>query len=140
MVKRVKTVIKLQLPAGKATPAPPVGTALGPHGVNLMDFVKQFNDETRQLGDTVVPIDLTIYEDRSFSFITKTTPASVQLLRAAGLKKGSETPRKEKIGKVTKAQIKEIAQNKMKDLNARTPEQAEKIIEGTAKSMGLEIV
>lgn len=139
MAKKVKTIIKLQLPAGKATPAPPVGTALGPHGVNLMEFVKLFNDETRQLGDTIVPIDLSIYEDRSFSFVTKTAPASVQILKAAGLQKGSETPRKEKVGKVTKAQIKAIAEDKMKDLNARTPEQAQKIIEGTARSMGVEV-
>jgi large subunit ribosomal protein L11 len=140
MAKKLKTIVKLQLPAGKATPAPPVGTALGPHGVNLMEFVNQFNEQTRPMGDTVVPIELSIYEDRSFSFITKTTPAANQLLKAAGLQKGSQTPRKEKVGKVTKAQVMAIAENKMADLNARTVEQAVKIIEGTAKSMGIEVV
>ncbi|MEX0594765.1 MAG: 50S ribosomal protein L11 [Patescibacteria group bacterium] len=139
MAKKIKTIVKLQLPAGKATPAPPVGTALGPHGVNLMEFVGQFNEQTRPMGDTVVPIELTIYEDRSFSFITKTTPAANQLLKAAGLDKGSQTPRKEKVGKVTKAQIMAIAENKMSDLNARSVEQASKIIEGTARSMGIEV-
>jgi len=139
MAKKVLTVVKLQIPAGKATPAPPVGTALGPHGVNLMEFVNQFNEQTRSLGDTVVPIELSIYEDRSFTFITKTAPAANQLLKAAGLQKGSQTPRKEKVGKVTRAQVQVIAQDKMSDLNARTIEQAEKIIEGTAKSMGIEV-
>lgn len=139
MAKKLKTIVKLQLPAGKATPAPPVGTALGPHGVNLMEFVSQFNEQTRPMGDTVVPIELSIYEDRSFSFITKTTPAANQLLKAAGLQKGSQTPRKEKVGKVTRAQIEAIAKDKMSDLNARTVEQASKIIEGTAKSMGIEV-
>lgn len=139
MAKKIKTIVKLQAPAGKANPAPPVGTALGPHGVNLMEFVNQFNEQTRAMGDTIVPVEITIYEDRSFSFITKTPPAPIQLLKAAGLQKGSQTPRKEKVGKVTKAQIQAIAENKMQDLNARTVEQAMKIIEGTARSMGIEV-
>lgn len=140
MAKKIKTIVKLQVPAGKATPAPPVGTALGPHGVALMDFVSQFNEQTRQMGDTIVPIEITIYEDRSFSFITKTPPAATQLLKAAGLQKGSGTPKKEKIGKVTKDQVRQIAENKLPDLNARTIQQAEKIIAGTARSMGIEVV
>lgn len=140
MAKKVKTVIKLQAPAGKATPGQQIGTALGPHGVNMMDFITQFNERTREMGDSVVPVELTIYEDRTFDFVTKSSPASNQLLKAAGIEKGSQTPRKEKVGKVTKAQIEAIAQNKMQDLNARTLEQACKIIEGTAKSMGIEVV
>ncbi|QQG50015.1 MAG: 50S ribosomal protein L11 [Candidatus Berkelbacteria bacterium] len=139
MAKKLKTIVKLQVPAGRATPAPPVGTALGPHGVNLMEFVNQFNEQTRAMGDTVVPVELSIYEDRSFTFITKTPPAANQLLKAAGLQKGSQTPKKEKVGKVSRAQIREIAENKMADLNARTTEQAERIIEGTARSMGIEV-
>jgi large subunit ribosomal protein L11 len=137
--KKVKTVIKLQAPAGKATPGQQIGTALGPHGVNMMDFINQFNEQTRNMGDTIVPVEITIYEDRTFSFITKTPPASTQLLKAAGIEKGSKAPRKEKVGKVTKAQIVAIAENKLKDLNARTLEQAVKMIEGTARSMGIEI-
>lgn len=140
MAKKVKTVIKLQAPAGKATPGQQIGTALGPHGVNMMDFITQFNERTREMGEAVVPVELTIYEDRTFDFVTKSSPASNQLLKAAGIEKGSQTPRKEKVGKVTKAQIEAIAQNKMQDLNARTLEQACKIIEGTAKSMGIEVV
>lgn len=139
MAKKLKTIVKLQVPAGRATPAPPVGTALGPHGVNLMEFVNQFNEQTKAMGDTVVPVELSIYEDRSFTFITKTPPAANQLLKAAGLQKGSQTPRKEKVGKVSKAQVREIAENKMADLNARTVDQAQKIIEGTARSMGIEV-
>lgn len=139
MAKKIKTVVKLQAPAGKATPAPPVGTALGPHGIALMDFVTQFNELTRPMGDTVVPVEVTIYEDRTFSFITKTPPAANQLLKAAGLDKGSQTPKKEKVGKVSREQVRAIAENKMVDLNARTIEQAMKIIEGTARSMGIEI-
>lgn len=139
MAKKVKTVIKLQAPAGKATPGQQIGTALGPHGVNMMDFITQFNEQTRAMGDTVVPVEISIYEDRTFSFITKTPPAAIQLLKAAGLDKGSSTPRKEKVGKVTKAQVQAIAENKLPDLNARTIEQAMKIIEGTARSMGIEV-
>jgi large subunit ribosomal protein L11 len=139
MAKKLKTVVKMQVPAGRATPAPPVGTALGPHGVNLMDFVNTFNEQTKAMGDTVVPVEISIYEDRSFDFITKTPPAANQLLKAAGLDKGSQTPRKEKVGKVSRAQVRSIAENKMQDLNARTLEQAEKIIIGTAKSMGIDV-
>ena len=140
MAKKIKTIVKLQAPAGKATPAPPIGTALGPHGIALMEFVTQFNEQTRQMGDTIVPAEVTIYEDRTFSFIIKTPPAAIQLMKAAKLDKGSANPKKEKVGKVTKAQVKEIAENKMKDLNARTPEEAAKIIAGTARSIGIEIV
>lgn len=139
MAKKIKTIVKLQAQAGKATPAPPVGTALGPHGIALVEFVNQFNELTRPMGDTVVPVEVTIYEDRSFSFITKTPPAANQLLKAAGLEKGSPTAKKEKIGKVTRDQVRTIAENKMDDLNARTIEQAVKIIEGTARSMGIEV-
>lgn len=139
MAKKIKTIIKLQAPAGKATPGQQIGTALGPHGVNMMDFITQFNEQTRAMGDTVVPVEISIYEDRTFSFITKTPPAAIQLLKAAGLQKGSQTPRKEKVGKVSKAQIAAIAENKLTDLNARTVEQASKIIEGTARSMGIEV-
>ncbi len=139
MAKKVKIIVKLQAPAGKATPAPPVGTALGPHGIALMDFVTQFNELTRPMGETVVPVEVTIYEDRTFSFITKTSPAANQLLKAAGLEKGSPTPKKEKVGKVSLDQIRAIAENKMVDLNARTIAQATKIIEGTARSMGIEV-
>lgn len=139
MAKKLKTIVKMQVPAGKATPAPPVGTALGPHGLNLMEFVTAFNEQTRTMGDTVVPVEISIFEDRSFTFITKTPPAANQLLKAAGLQKGSQTPRKEKVGKVSRAQVREIAESKMQDLNARTIERAEKIIEGTARSMGIEV-
>lgn len=139
MAKKVKTIIKLQAPAGRATPGQQIGTALGPHGVNMMDFITQFNEQTRAMGDTIVPVEISIYEDRTFSFVTKTPPAAIQLLKAAGLEKGSQTPRKEKVGKVTKAQIAAIAENKLTDLNARTVEQASKIIEGTARSMGIEV-
>lgn len=139
MAKKVKTIIKLQAPAGKATPGQQIGTALGPHGVNMMDFITQFNERTKTMGDSIIPVEISIYEDRTFSFVTKTSPAANQLLKAAGIDKGSATPRKEKIGKVTKAQVRAIAENKMPDLNARTIEQAEKIIEGTARSMGIEV-
>ena len=139
MAKKLKTIVKIQLPAGRATPAPPVGTALGPHGVNMMEFVNAFNEQTRAMGDTVVPVEISIFEDRSLTFITKTSPAANQLMKAAGLQKGSQTPKKEKVGKVTKAQVRDIAENKMQDLNARTIEQAERIIIGTAKSMGIDV-
>jgi large subunit ribosomal protein L11 len=139
MAKKIKTLIKLQAPAGKATPGQQIGTALGPHGVNMMEFITQFNEQTRAMGDTIVPVQITVYEDRTFSFITKTPPAAIQLLKAAGLEKGSPTAKKEKVGKVTREQVRAIAENKMKDLNARTIEQAMKIIEGTARSMGIEV-
>lgn len=139
MAKKIKTVIKVQAPAGRANPAPPIGPALGQHGVNIMDFVNQFNEKTREMGDIVVPAEITIYEDRSFDFILKTPPASVLLLKAAKLQKGSGVPNKDKVGKVTKAQVREIAEKKMQDLSATDVEQAMKIIEGTARSMGIEV-
>lgn len=139
MAKKVKTILKLQLEAGKANPAPPVGTALGPHGINIQDFCKQFNDETKDMTGDVVPAEITIYEDRSFSFILKTSPAASLLKKAAGIEKGSGTVPKVKVGKVTRVQIREIAEKKMKDLNANNVEAAEKIVIGTAKSMGIDI-
>jgi large subunit ribosomal protein L11 len=140
MAKKIKTVIKLQLEAGKANPAPPVGTALGPQGINIQDFCKQFNEQTREMTGDVVPAEITIYEDRSFSFVLKTPPASALLKKAAGIEKGAKDSLKEKAGKVTKAQIREIAEKKMPDLNANDLEAAEKIIAGTAKNMGIEII
>lgn len=133
-------MVKIQLPAGKATPAPPVGTALGPHGINIAEFTKQFNEKTSAMGDLVIPAEITIYEDRSFAFILKTPPASVLLRKAAGIEKGSGNPLKNKVGKVTKAQIREIAERKMPDLNANDLSSAEKIVEGTARSMGIEVI
>jgi large subunit ribosomal protein L11 len=140
MAKEITGKIKLQVPAGKANPAPPVGPALGQHGVNIMEFCKTFNARTQKMGDTIVPVIITVYSDRSFTFITKTPPAAELIKKAAGIVKGSGTPNKEKIGKVTKAQIREIAQTKMPDLNAASIESAMRMIEGSAKSMGLEIV
>ena len=140
MAKEITGKIKLQVPAGKANPAPPVGPALGQHGVNIMEFCKQFNARTQKLGDTIVPVIITVYSDRSFTFITKTPPAAELLKKAAGIIKGSGTPNKEKVGKVTRAQIKEIAQTKLPDLNASSVESAMRMIEGSAKSMGLEVV
>jgi len=138
--KEIIALVKLQIPAGKANPAPPVGPALGPHGVNIMEFCKAFNAQTQALGDTIVPVVLTVYADRSFSFITKTPPASDLLKKAAGVIKGSSTPNKEKVGKVTSAQIREIAQKKLPDLNAFSLDKAENIIRGTARSMGIETI
>lgn len=139
-VKKIKTTVKIQLPAGKATPAPPVGTALGPHGINIGDFTKQFNEKTAPMGDLIIPALITIYEDRSFTFILKTPPASVLIRKAIGLEKGSANPLKIKVGKITKAQIKEIAERKMPDLNANSIEMAEKIVAGTARSMGVDVI
>jgi large subunit ribosomal protein L11 len=139
MAKEITAKIKLQVPAGKANPAPPVGPALGQHGVNIMEFCKAFNARTQKMGETIVPVIITVYSDRSFTFITKTPPAAELLKKAAGIVKGSGTPNKEKIGKVTRAQIKEIATTKMPDLNAASVESAMRMIEGSAKSMGLEI-
>ena len=140
MAKLVKTVLKIQIPAGKANPAPPIGTALGPHGVNIQDFCKQFNDDTKNMGDDIVPAEITIYEDRSFTFTLKTPPASDLLRKAAGVPKGAGNPLKNKVGKVTRAQIREIAEKKMVDLNANDVDAAEKVIAGTARSMGIDIV
>ena len=131
--------MKLQLPAGKATPAPPVGTALGPHGINIGEFVKKFNDATADKGEQIIPAEITIYEDRTFTFVLKTPPASDLLRKAAGVEKGSGEPLKNKVGKVTKAQIREIAEKKMEDLNAHDVEAAMKIVEGSARSMGIEV-
>lgn len=140
MAKKVKVELKLQLPAGKATPAPPVGTALGPHGINLAAFVKEFNDKTAAMGDTVIPIIMTIFEDRSYSFVLKTPPASNLIMKAIGLAKGSANPLTTKVGKITAKQIREIAEKKMVDLNANDIEAADKIIRGTARSMGVDVI
>ena len=138
--KKEKASIKLQIPAGKANPAPPIGPALGQHGVNIMDFCKQFNAKTQKLGDTVVPVVISVYQDRTFSFVIKTAPVSFLLKKALNLKSGSKMPQKDKVGKVTKAQIEEIAKVKQPDLNSLSLEAAKSQVEGTAKSMGLEIV
>ncbi len=139
MAKPIKTTLKLQLEAGKATPAPPVGTALGPHGINLGQFCSQFNEATKDMAGSVVPAVITIYEDRSFDFVLKTSPASDLLKKAAGIAKGAGDPLRNKVGSVTKAQVREIAEKKLKDLNARNINAAIKIIEGTARSMGIEV-
>jgi large subunit ribosomal protein L11 len=139
MAKKVKTVIKLQIPGGQATPAPPVGTALGPHGLNIGEFVKKFNDQTKDRMGEVTPVEMTIFEDRTYRFILKTPPASVLLKKAAGVEKGSGDPLRTKVGKVTKAQVKEIAEKKMPDLNAKDLDGAMRIIEGTARNMGLTV-
>ncbi len=139
MAKKVLQLIKLQIPAGKANPAPPVGPALGQHGVNIQDFCNQFNEKTKQLGDTVVPVIISVFEDRSFSFVMKTAPAAEMIKKAINLKKGSGVPHKEKVGELSKAKLKEIAEKKMVDLNANDVEQAMKVIAGTARSMGVTI-
>ena len=139
MAKKIEGYIKLQIPAGKATPAPPVGPALGQHGVNIVEFTKQFNAKTADMGDTVIPVVITVYADRSFSFITKTPPAAVMIKKAAKIQSGSGEPNKKKGAKITKAQVKEIAETKLPDLNAATVEAAMSMIEGTARSMGVEV-
>ena len=139
MAKKIEGYIKLQIPAGKATPAPPVGPALGQHGVNIVEFTKQFNAKTADMGDTVVPVIITVYADRSFSFITKTPPAAVLIKKAAKIQSGSGEPNKKKVAKITKAQVQEIAETKLPDLNAATEEAAMSMIEGTARSMGVEV-
>jgi large subunit ribosomal protein L11 len=140
MAKPVKTILKLQIEAGKANPAPPIGTALGPQGVNIQEFCKQFNDATKTMTGDVVPAEITIYEDRSFTFKLKTPPASSLLKKAAGVEKGSGEPNRKKVGKVTKADVRAIAEKKMVDLNANDLDAAMKIIEGTARNMGIEVV
>ncbi len=140
MAKKVVAQIKLQLPAGKATPAPPVGPALGQHGVNIMEFCKQFNAKTADNAGMIIPVVLTVYADRSFTFELKTPPASILLKKAAGVEKGSGEPNKVKVGKITREQLREIAKTKMKDLNANDMEAAMRMIEGTARSMGIEVV
>jgi len=137
--KKVAGLIKLQIQAGQATPAPPVGPALGQHGVNIMEFCKQYNAATETQRGNVIPVEITVYEDRSFTFVLKTPPAARLLIKAAGVPKGSGVPQKDKVGSVTKAQLREIAEKKMSDLNANDIEQAEKIIAGTARSMGITI-
>ena len=137
--RRVAAVVKVQLPAGQATPAPPVGTALGPHGVNIMDFCKQYNAATEAQRGNIIPVEITIFEDRSFEFVTKTPPAPELIKKAAGVAKGSSEPHKTKVGTITAAQVREIAQTKMPDLNARSIEMAERIIAGTARSMGIQV-
>ncbi len=137
--KKVAAIVKVQLQAGQANPAPPVGTALGPHGVNIMDFCKAYNAQTESMRGTVIPVEITIYEDRTFDFITKTPPAAEMIKKAAGLQKGSAAPHKDKVGKITAAQVREIAQTKLPDLNANDIEAAAKIVEGTARSMGVTV-
>jgi len=137
--RRVAAVVKVQLPAGQATPAPPVGTALGPHGVNIMDFCKQYNAATEGQRGNIIPVEITIFEDRSFEFVTKTPPAPELIKKAAGVAKGSGEPHKTKVGTISAAQVREIAQTKMPDLNARSIEMAERIIAGTARSMGITV-
>jgi large subunit ribosomal protein L11 len=139
MAKKVLTLIKLQVPGGAANPAPPVGPALGQHGVNIMEFCKAFNAQTQDQNGRITPVEITVFEDRSFTFITKTPPAAVLIKEAAGIPKGSAEPNREKVAKITKDQVRQIAETKMPDLNARDIDQAAKIIEGTARSMGVEV-
>ena len=136
---KVITQIKLQIPAGGANPAPPVGPALGQHGLNIQDFCTQFNNQTKEMGDTIIPIEITVYEDRSFSFITKSPPAAVLIKKAINIKKGSGVPHKDKVGTITRKQLEEIAKTKMEDLNANDMDAAVKIIGGTARSMGVKV-
>ncbi len=139
MAKPIQALIKLQIPSGKANPAPPVGPALGQHGVNIMDFCKKFNEATSKQGDTIIPVVITVYKDKTFTFITKTPPASVLIKKALNLEKGSSDPLKNKVGKLSKQKLEEIAKMKMEDLNANDIEAAKKIIAGTARNMGVEI-
>ncbi len=139
MAKKVLTLIKLQIPGGQANPAPPVGPALGQHGINIMEFCKAFNAQTQDNAGTVVPVVITVYEDRSFTFVTKTPPAAVLIKQAAGLDKGSGEPHRDKVGSISQAQLREIAERKLQDLNAHDVDQAAKIIAGTARSMGVEV-
>lgn len=139
MAKKVKTMVKILLPAGKAVPSQQTGTALGPHGLNIGQFLKEFNEKTAQMGDVSIPAEITIYEDRSYSFILKTPPASILIAKAAGIEKGAANPLMNKVGSITKAQLREIATTKLPDLNASDIEAAEKIVAGTARSMGVEI-
>jgi large subunit ribosomal protein L11 len=140
MAKKIMTVIKLQAPGGQASPAPPVGPALGQHGVNIMEFVKSFNAQTADQMGTTIPIEITVYEDRSFTFVTKTPPAAVLIRQAIGIEKGSGEPNRNKVGTITRDQVRAIAETKLNDLNAHDVDQAEKIIAGTARSMGVEVV
>jgi large subunit ribosomal protein L11 len=140
MAKKIQAFVKLQIPAGKANPSPPVGPALGQHGVNIMDFCKAFNAQTQSVGDTIIPVVITVYSDRSYSFITKTPPASVLLKKAAGLERGSSNPKKDRVAELSMDKIREIAETKMPDLNAYDVDHAVRIIEGTARSCGITIV
>jgi large subunit ribosomal protein L11 len=140
MAKKIQAFIKLQIPAGKANPSPPVGPALGQHGVNIMDFCKSFNAQTQSVGDTIIPVVITVYSDRSYSFITKTPPASVLLKKAAGLTRGSSNPKKDRVAELGAEKIREIAETKMPDLNAYDIEHAVRIIEGTARSCGITVI
>ena len=140
MAKKIRTVLTLQLPAGAATPAPPVGTALGPHGINIVEFTKSYNEKTQDKRGQIIPAQITIYEDRSFSFILKTPPAADLLRKAAGIEKGSQTAKREMVGRVNRDQVRQIAETKMSDLNANDVEAAMKQVEGTARSMGIEVV
>lgn len=140
MAKKILSYIKLQIPAGKANPSPPVGPALGQHGVNIMDFCKAFNAKTQDKGDTIIPVVITVYSDRSFSFITKTPPAAVLLIKAAGLSKGSSNPKRERVAEISRDKVREIAEIKMPDLNAYDVDQAMRIVEGTARSCGITVV
>ncbi|NNF64039.1 MAG: 50S ribosomal protein L11 [Acidimicrobiia bacterium] len=137
--KKLAAMLKLQIPAGQASPAPPVGPALGQHGVNIMDFVKAYNEATQAQSGTIIPVEISVYEDRSFTFVTKTPPAAVMLRQAARIEKGSPEPHKEKVGSVTRDQVKEIAETKMPDLNANDIDAAIEIVSGTARSMGIEV-
>ncbi len=140
MAKKIRTVLTLQLPAGKATPAPPVGTALGPHGINIIEFTKSYNEKTADKAGQVIPAQITVFEDRSFTFVLKTPPAGDLLKKAAGLEKGTQTPKRETVGRVTRDQLRQIAETKMVDLNANDIDAAMKQVEGTARSMGIEVV
>lgn len=140
MAKKIKAIIKLQLPGGKATPGQTVGSALGPHGIKAMDFLKDFNDRTKEQVGLLIPVVITVYEDKSFSFIVKTPPAAILIKKALGIETASAKPNKEKVGKITKKQVREIAEAKMKDLNANTVEAAMKMIAGSARSMGVEVI
>jgi len=139
VAQKVMKIIKLQIPAGKANPAPPVGSALGQHGVNIQDFCNQFNNKTKEMGDTLIPVVISVYEDRSFSFITKMPPASTLIKKVLSLKKGSGTPQKDKVSNISQAQLREVAEKKMEDLNANDIEHAMNIIAGTARSMGVTV-
>jgi len=140
VAKKIRIVLTLQLPAGKATPAPPVGTALGPHGINIVEFTKSYNEKTADKAGQIIPAQITVFEDRSFTFITKTPPAADLLRKAAGIEKGSQTARREMVGRVTRDQVREIAAIKMADLSANDTDAAARVIEGTARSMGIEVV
>ena len=139
MAKKIKIIVKLQIAAGKANPAPPVGPALGQHGLNIMEFCSQFNEKTKQMGDTVIPVEISIFEDRTFTFIMKQPPMSVLIRKALNIPKGSGVPNRDKVGKLTKEQVKEIAEKKMPDLNVNNLDSAMRVVEGTARSMGVDV-